>query len=69
MADFKHKVRFKDVRAENVTPSKLALVCWINGEQHFIPLSQIDDDSEVFGSGDEGELVISEWIAIQKGLV
>ena len=35
----------------------------------WIPLSQIDDDSEVYQEGDEGTLIISEWIALQKGLL
>ena len=41
----------------------------IDGKSCWIPQSQIDDDSEVYRANDRGKLVISEWIAIQKGLV
>lgn len=42
------------------------------GEEMWIPLSQIDDDSEIYKKdqvGETGELVISEWMAKQKGLI
>jgi len=45
-----------------------ALLCEIEGEEMWIPKSQIQDDSEVFAEGDEGDLIISEWIAKEKGL-
>lgn len=38
-------------------------------EEIWLPKSQIDDDSEVWEMDDEGNLVISDWIAEQKGLV
>jgi hypothetical protein len=69
VTDFKHKAHFKNVRAENLTESKKALWCVIDGEKHCIPLSQIDDASSVWGEGDEGELVISERLAIEMLLV
>lgn len=37
----------------------------------WIPKSQIHDDSEVFeedGPGNEGTLVISKWLAVEKGI-
>lgn len=46
-----------------------ALLVEVDGEELWIPHSQIDDDSEVYREGDAGQLVISEWIAKQKGLV
>jgi hypothetical protein len=45
-----------------------ALVVLIAGEQHLIPKSQIDADSEVWAPGDEGTLVIPEWLAVDRGL-
>jgi len=48
--------------------SDKSLLCVIDGEEHWIPQTQIDDDSEVYKRGDEGKLVISRWIARQKGL-
>ena len=64
----------KTVEFEGVTCKKetdKALLCVIDGEEHWIPKSQVDDDSEVFNDGDNstGKLVVSEWIATQKGLV
>lgn len=37
-------------------------------EEVWIPLSQIHDDSEVWGAGDEGELVVTSWFAEKEGL-
>ena len=48
-----------------------ALLMDIDGEEIWIPKSQIHDNSEVYDAGehDEGTLVITEWIAKQKGLL
>lgn len=46
-----------------------ALLCEIAGEEYWIPKSQVDDDSEVYMQGTEGTLIITEWIATQKGLL
>jgi hypothetical protein len=62
--------------ANNVTLSDVsvvketdkALLCNIHGEEIWIPKSQIKEDSEVFEEGTEGSLVISQWLASQKGL-
>lgn len=35
----------------------------IEGDEYWIPQSHVDDDSEVWKKGDEGTLVISDWIA------
>lgn len=35
----------------------------------WIPKSQVDDDSEVYKKGTSGTLVITEWIATEKGLI
>jgi hypothetical protein len=66
MPEFKAKVTLDNVEAKKDTGR--ALLCEIDGEEVWIPHSQIDDDSEVFKLGDVGRLVISEWIAKQKGL-
>lgn len=34
----------------------------------WIPQSHIHDDSEVSKPGDEGDLIITQWIAEQKGI-
>lgn len=35
----------------------------------WIQKSQIHDDSEVYKTGTEGELVVTDWVAEQKGWV
>ncbi len=49
--------------------SSKAILVVVDGAEHWIPQSQIHDDSEVYQLGDEGKLVITQWIAEQKGLV
>jgi len=33
----------------------------------WIPLSQVDDDSEVYKENTEGDLIISDWLAEKNG--
>lgn len=66
MPSFKEKVRVEDVYAIKQTDK--ALLCQVGDDEVWIPQSQIDDDSEVWKEGQEGMLVVSEWIARQKGL-
>lgn len=63
------KAEFEDAKGLRFTKTGLALWCLVDGIEVCIPQSQIDDDSEVWRPGDEGKLVISMWIAIEKGLV
>jgi hypothetical protein len=35
----------------------------------WFPLSQVHDDSEVWNVGDEGVMLVTRWIASEKGLV
>lgn len=61
------------VEFENVTCSKetdKALLVEIEGEEYWIPKSHIADESEVKDEDEhnEGTLVISAWIAREKGL-
>jgi hypothetical protein len=46
-----------------------ALLVEFEGEKVWIPRSQIHDDSEVYAEGHTGTLIVSRWIAEQKGLV
>jgi hypothetical protein len=46
-----------------------AILVRIDGKEHWIPQTQVHADSEVFSEGDEGKLVVTQWIAEQKGLV
>jgi hypothetical protein len=41
-----------------------------DGEEVWIPSSQVDDDSEIWDDskvGEQGKLVIPEWLATKKG--
>ena len=67
MPEFRDKVEFENVLAVAETP--LAVLCRIDEVEHWIPQSQIDANSEVWHKGDEGKLVISEWIALEKKLI
>jgi hypothetical protein len=44
-----------------------ALLCVIDGKDEWVPKSQISDDSEVYEAGHYGSLVVTEWLAEQKG--
>lgn len=59
-------VRIDDVEAIRETDK--ALLCRIEDEEVWIPKSQITDDSEVYELGGEGTLVITQWLATEKGL-
>lgn len=58
--------RIYDVFAQAETDK--ALLCVIDNQEFWIPKGQITDDSEVWRKGDEGLLVVTHWIAEQKGL-
>lgn len=52
---------------------KKAMLVDVEGEEIWIPYSHVDDDSELYKGkdcpeGTEGTLVVSDWIAGQKGL-
>ncbi len=67
MPSFANKAEFDDVVCTLATGAAVRVT--IAGKSYWIPQSQIDDDSEVYRANDRGKLVISEWIAILKGLV
>lgn len=70
--DWDEMVDFEDVEVEDVeiiAETEKAILCVIDGKQHWIPQSQVRDDSEIWKKGDKGTLVISSWIAEQRGLV
>ena len=65
MPDFHDKFRIEGVVAIRQTAA--ALLIDLGEDEIWIPQSQIDDDSEVWQQGDEGDLVVSAWFARQKG--
>lgn len=62
-----NELEFMGVRAIRETAN--ALLCVVDDQEMWIPKSQISDDSEVYEAGHTGTLIISEWLATQKGLV
>jgi hypothetical protein len=61
-------VTFDDID-EPEADTDLAILVYVEGKKVWIPKSQIHEDSEVYTSGTSGKLIITEWIASQKGLV
>lgn len=61
-------------QAKIIRKSDKAICVRIGKDEHWIPLSVLHDDSEVFFNddddyGDEGELVVKAWFAEKEGLV
>lgn len=61
-------VKIPGCRGIGQTPKSILVECEDWDEPIWIPQSQIDDDSEVYAKGTEGMLIISGWIADQKGI-
>ncbi len=65
-------VSFEGVKVVRCTPK--AMLVSIEGEDHWIPHSQVHDDSEVFMDdklavqGSPGKLVVKAWFAKKEGL-
>lgn len=53
---------------ECIRHTERAVLVVVNGEEHWIPASHVDVDSEVFQRGHRGKLIISKWIAGKRGL-
>jgi hypothetical protein len=53
---------------ERETPKALCVILE-TGQEIWMPKSQIERDSAVKGEGDKGVMLISEWIAKEKGLL
>lgn len=54
------------------TTNDAVLVVDCDGDEYWIPKSQICEESDINNiseDGEEGDLVIPEWLAIEKGLV
>lgn len=67
MPDFEDKVTVSGVRCTRQTEK--ALLCVLDGGREvWVPQSVVDDDSEVFERGHEGDLVVSAWFAKREGL-
>jgi hypothetical protein len=67
MPNFQEKATFANCIALDI--SQFQIKVEIGRVRCWIPLSQIDDTSEVYENGQEGTLVVSAWIAKEKGLL
>lgn len=54
---------------KNGTISAILVLVPLSSKLEWIPFDHVDEDSEVWHTGDEGILIISEWIAEKKGWV
>lgn len=61
-------VTIEDAKGVRLSKSQLGLLVHVCGEAFWIPVSQIDDDSEVCKPDTEGKLIIPTWLAVEKGL-
>lgn len=55
--------------AECVAETTDAICVNIDGKEIWFPKTHVDADSEVYEKGGEGTLIVTQWIAEQKGLV
>lgn len=65
----KETVTLPDVKC--IASTEKAALCTggpLSSREVWFPLSQIDDDSEVYRKGDHGNLIVTKWIALQKEL-
>lgn len=57
------------VEVEEVTAeTDAAILCLIDGDEVWIPRSQIGGESDVNEEGDSGSLIIPKWLAEDKEL-
>lgn len=60
-------VAFPAVRC--IRQTSKAILCVLEGKEVWFPQSHVHADSEVYQQGHKGKLVVSEWIAKEKGLI
>jgi hypothetical protein len=63
-----------DFEVSFITQTDKAVLVEYEGEEMWIPDSQIDEDSDIYAGcdltrGEEGTLICSEWIAKQKNMI
>lgn len=67
MSNSRAPVEFPDAKVKRTTPS--ALLVEVDGRKVWVPRSQLLEENDVSEEGEEGLLVIPEWLAIERGLV
>lgn len=61
-----------ELEVEVIATTDAALLCDIDGDEHWIPRKLISEDSDVTDMatvGDAGMVVIPEWFAIKERIV
>lgn len=54
---------------ECIAETSKAILVEVEGDEIWIPKSAVDDDSEVYGKGHVGELIVADWLAEKEGWV
>ena len=57
-----------ELQAKCIRETPEAILVEVDGDEHWLPKSCVADHSEVFEEGDDGILVVAEWIARDRGL-
>jgi len=60
--------RWVELEATCLATTEQAILVEVDNEEFWIPRSQLSEDSEVADKGDEGTLIVTRWVAEQKGL-
>ena len=62
-------VRLEGCKAKHDSGKALLVTVPDLDDELWIPHSQIEDDSEVYQKGDEGTLIITDWLAGKLGIL
>lgn len=62
-------IEIEDVEVLIEKPTSLLVTSPNLDKEYWVPKSQITDDSEVYKAGTEGTLIVTDWIAEEKGWV
>ncbi len=57
-----------ELQAKCIRETPEAILVEVDGDEHWLPKSCVADHSEVFEEGDDGILVVAEWVAKDRGL-
>lgn len=58
-----------EIEATCIAETDAAIKVRTEHGEDWVPKSHVDDDSEVYSLDDEGTLVVTQWIAEQKGWI
>lgn len=67
MGKYEETFELHDVHCKHATDKAILVEGGDLDDEEWIPLSQVSDESEVMDIDDEGTLIITLWLAEQKG--